>query len=68
MDLGGGDFSDAHHLNGSGAEKFTALLCDVIARDGAGKDVSALFCDTVEEKLASHADNTIFMADVYSKS
>lgn len=68
MDLGGGDFSDAHHLNGSGAEKFTALLCDVIARDGAGEDVSALFCDTVEEKLAFHADNTIFMADVYSKS
>ena len=68
MDLGGGDFSDAHHLNGSGAEKFTALLCDVIARDGAGEDVSALFCDTVEEKLAAHADNTIFMADVYSKS
>lgn len=68
MDLGGGDFSDAHHLNGSGAEKFTALLCDVIARDAAGEDVSALFCDTVEEKLSLYADNTIFMADAYSKS
>lgn len=68
MDLGGGDFSDAHHLNGSGAEKFTALLCEVIARDGAGEDVSTLFCDTVEEKLSEYADNTIFMADAYTKS
>lgn len=68
MDLGGGDFSDAHHLNGAGAEKFTAVFCDVIARDMAGEDVSTLFCDTVEEKLAHFADNTIFMADAYSKS
>lgn len=68
MDLGGGDFSDAHHLNGIGAEKFTALLCEVIARDAAGEDVSALFCDTVEEKLTEHADNTIFMADAYNNS
>ena len=68
MDLGGGDFSDAHHLNGIGAEKFTAVLCDVIARDAAGEDVSSLFCDTVEDKLENHADNTIFMADAYIHS
>lgn len=63
MDLGSGDFSDAHHLNGVGAEKFTALLCEVIARDAAGEDTTQLFCDTVEEKLTDWADNTIFMAD-----
>lgn len=63
MDLGGGDFSDAHHLNGVGAEKFTALLSEVIARDAAGEDTTQLFCDTVEEKLTDWADNTIFMAD-----
>lgn len=68
MDLGGGDFSDAHHLNGSGAEKFTSLFCEVIAKDAAGEDVSTLFCDTVEEKLSMYADNTIFMADAYTKS
>lgn len=68
MDLGGGDFSDAHHLNGIGAEKFTAVLCDVIARDAAGEDVSALFCDTVEDKITNYPDNTIFMADAYMNS
>lgn len=68
MDLGGGDFSDAHHLNGIGAEKFTAVLCDVIARDAAGEDVASLFCETVEDKLTNHADNTIFMADAYMHS
>lgn len=68
MDLGGGDFSDAHHLNGIGAEKFTAVLCDVIARDAAGEDVSALFCTSVAEKLEEYPDNTIFMADAYIDS
>lgn len=61
--IGAGEFSDAHHLNGAGAELFTAALCDVIARDAAGEDVTALFCPTVEEKLTDHADNTITMAD-----
>ena len=61
--MGAGEYSDAHHLNGTGAEIFTAELCEVIARDAAGEDVSALFCDTVEEKLTDYADNTIFMAD-----
>ncbi len=34
----------------------------------SGEDVSALFCDTVEEKLTHFADNTIFMADAYHPS
>lgn len=68
LDLGGGDFSDAHHLNGTGAEKFTKVLCNVIAKDQAGEDTASLFCDTVEEKLSQYADNTIFMADAYLNS
>lgn len=65
LDMGAGTFSDAHHLNGQGAEQFTAVLCEVIARDAAGEDVSGLFCDTVQEKLTDCPDNTIFMADGY---
>ena len=61
--MGSGEYSDAHHLNGAGAELFTEALCDTIAREAAGEDVAALFCDTVEEKLTDYADNTIFMAD-----
>ena len=57
-----GDFSDAHHLNGQGAEKFTAVLCDTIARGNAGEDVSTLFYDTVEEKLELTPDQSIAMA------
>lgn len=68
MDLGGGDFSDAHHLNGVGAEKFTAALCQVMALDAAGEDTTGLFCPTVEEKLTQYPDNTIFMADAYIQS
>ena len=56
------DFSDAHHLNGQGAEKFTAVLCDTIARENAGEDVSTLFYDTVEEKLELTPDQSIAMA------
>ena len=65
LDMGAGTFSDAHHLNGQGAEQFTAVLCEVIARDAAGEDVAGLFCDTVQEKLTDCPDNTIFMADGY---
>lgn len=68
LGLGLEDFSDAHHLNGSGAEKFTAVLCDTIARDAAGEDTASLFCDTVEESLSQYADNTIFMADAAMNS
>ena len=56
------DFSDAHHLNGQGAGKFTAVLCDTIARDNAGEDVAALFFDSVAEKLALAPDQSIAMA------
>ena len=62
LDLLVGDFSDAHHLNGQGAEKFTAVLCDTIARENAGEDVSTLFYDTVEEKLELTPDQSIAMA------
>ena len=65
LDLGAECFSDAHHLNGLGAEHFTAVLCEVIARDAAGEDVAGLFCDTVQEKLTDYPDNTIFMSDGY---
>ena len=56
------DFSDAHHLNGQGAGKFTTVLCDTIARDNAGEDVAALFFDSVAEKLALAPDQSIAMA------
>lgn len=62
LDLRVGDFSDAHHLNGQGAEKFTAVLCDTIARETAGEDVSTLFYDTVAEKLELTPDESILMA------
>ena len=53
------DYADAHHLNGQGAEKFTQVLCDVMAEDEAGKDVQALFYETLEEKLANAPDDTL---------
>ena len=56
------DFSDAHHLNGQGAGKFTAVLCDTIARNAAGEDVSELFFDSVEEKITLTPDQSIAMA------
>ena len=46
------DFSDAHHLNGAGAEKFTAILCKTIH----------LFYQTVEEKLTLTPDDSVLMA------
>ncbi len=65
LNLGPGEFSDAHHLNGAGAERFTAVLCDTIARDAAGENVSELFYDDVEQKLTERPDNTIFMKDIH---
>ena len=62
LDLLVGDFSDAHHLNGQGAEKFTPVLCDTIARDKAGEDTSVLFFDTVQEKIDQAPDQSIAMA------
>lgn len=58
------DFSDAHHLNGAGAEKLTRTLADVIAADAAGQDTAALFYDTVAQKLTDAPDDTIYLADV----
>lgn len=56
------DYSDAHHLNGAGAEKFTRTLCDVIAAEYAGRDTAALFYDTVAEKLENAPDDTYALA------
>ncbi len=45
------DFSDAHHLNGAGAEKFTAILCQTIQRNARqGRPWTKLY-PTVEEEL-----------------
>lgn len=56
------DFSDAHHLNGAGAEKFTAILCKTIQRRAAGENVDDLFYQTVEEKLTLTPDDSVLMA------
>ena len=56
------DFSDAHHLNGAGAEKFTAILCQTIQERAAGKAVDEIFYPTVEEKLTLTPDDSILMA------
>ena len=55
-------FSDAHHLNGAGAEKFTAILCKTIQRRAAGESVGDLFYQTVEEKLTLTPDDSVLMA------
>lgn len=65
MNLQLGDFSDAHHLNGSGAEKFTAALCAAIQSREAGEKADTLFYQTVEEKLTQAPDETILMKDVH---
>ena len=62
LDLLVADFSDAHHLNGQGAEKFTTVLADTIAREAAGEDVAELFYDTVEEKTTLTPDQSMAMA------
>lgn len=53
------DYADAHHLNGQGAEKFTEVLCGVMAADAAGENTQDLFFDTLEEKLACAPDDTL---------
>lgn len=52
-------FSDAHHLNGNGAALFTDVFCQVAAQSAAGQDVSPLFYDTLDEKLALAPDGTL---------
>lgn len=56
--LGEQDFSDAHHLNGQGAEKFTTVFCHVAKAAQAGENVSNFFYDTLAEKLAQAPDGT----------
>ena len=65
LNLQVGDFSDAHHLNGSGAEKFTAALCAAIRARADGTDAETLFYATVDEKLTEAPDETILMKDVH---
>ncbi len=64
MPLETGDFSDAHHLNSAGAEKFTAALCDTVTQRAEGTPLTELFYPTVAEKLAEAPDETILMKDV----
>lgn len=59
LDMQVEDYADAHHLNGQGAGKFTAVLCDTAARRAAGEDVTALFFDTLAEKLQIAPDSTV---------
>ena len=55
------DFSDAHHLNGQGAEKFTTAFCQVVKAYKQGQDVDRFFYDTLEEKLLYAPDGTYGM-------
>ena len=64
IDLKLEDFSDAHHLNGAGAEKFTDILCKTIRRRAAGESADAIFYPTVEEKLTLTPDDSLLMKDV----
>ena len=56
------DYSDAHHLNGQGAERFTRVFCRVAAASEAGEDVNVFFFDRVEDKLTQSPDATITYA------
>lgn len=56
------DYSDAHHLNGQGAERFTRVFCRVAAASEAGEDVNVFFFDRVEDKLTQVPDATITYA------
>lgn len=61
LDLRFDDFSDAHHLNGQGAEKFTAAFCQVVRAAEAGKDPGEYFFDSLDEKLQAAPDGTFGM-------
>ena len=52
-------YSDAHHLNYDGSQLFSRVFAQVAARSAAGQDVSALFCDTLEEKITCSPDATM---------
>ncbi len=47
------------HLNGAGAEKFTAILCQTIQERAAGKVAKFSTPPTVEEKLTPTPDDSI---------
>lgn len=51
-------FADAHHLNGVGAARFTAVFCDTVAAYQNGEDVSQRFFATLAEKVAAAPDAT----------
>ena len=59
LELGTEDFSDAHHLNGQGAEKFTAAFCRVAADSAAGRPTAGYFYDTLDQKLTQAPDGTL---------
>ena len=59
LELGTEDFSDAHHLNGQGAEKFTAAFCRVAADSAAGRPTGGYFYDTLDQKLTQAPDGTL---------
>lgn len=61
LPLGFEDFSDAHHLNGQGAEKFTKAFCEVVQAEKSGQDVSGYFFETLAEKLQQAPDGTYGM-------
>lgn len=58
LDMQPEDFSDAHHLNGSGAQKFGAAFCQTVRDRAAGRASEDLFFDTLEEKLTTAPDGT----------
>lgn len=53
------DFSDAHHLSGQGAEKFSRVFCAVAAQSASGEPVTDLFFETVQQKLQNAPDQTL---------
>jgi len=44
------DFADYRHLNLGGANKLTALVCELIAADREGRDASFAFCASFAER------------------
>ncbi len=56
------DFSDAHHLNGAGAEKVHRHSLQDDQAPCGGESVDDLFYQTVEEKLTLTPDDSVLMA------
>lgn len=51
LSLGCADYADFAHLNLSGANKLTAMLCDLIAAEREGKDISGSFYASFAERM-----------------